>query len=282
MIMVLAAVVSTYPPAVRTGELISVAFYVALVVVSTFTPLPSERRIRIAGSGLAGVLFAWSLRFVDGTPGGHVMRDLMPALLLLIGYWQSGQFFNGPDPRVQAAFRSIELRWFPSVQRLSSDLVRRPRLAAYLEASYLWCYALIPLGVTVLHTTGHAAMVDRFWMVLLVPTFVCHGCTVFAPSLPPWRADSGLASDRESSRIRSLSTWLLEHASITANTFPSGHVASSFGAALVISAVTPIAGAAFLWMAASIAVATTVLRYHYTLDAVLGAALALLAFVLFG
>ena len=266
----------------RTGELISVAFYVVLGVVSTFTPLPSGRRARIAGGGLAGILFAWSLRFVEGAPGGLLIRDLMPALLLLIGYWQSGQFFRGANPRVQATFRAIEQRWFPWVQRVSSSLGRRRWLTAYLEASYLWCYAVIPLGVIVLHSAGQAAMVDRFWAVLLVPTFVCHGCTVFVPSLPPWLADSDVAANREPSRIRSLSTWLLEHASITANTFPSGHVASSFGAALVMWAVTPIAGAAFLWMAASIALATTMLRYHYTLDAVLGAALALLAFVLFG
>lgn len=262
----------------RTGELISVSFYVLLAVAAAFTALPAGRRERIVAAGIAGTLFAWSLRYLKGVPGALVMRDLMPALLLLIGYWQSGQFFNGANPRVQKAFRAVERRWFPWVQRLS----RRRWLVAYLEAAYLWCYALIPTGVIVLHAAGRQESVDRFWTVLLVPTFVCHGCTVLVPSLPPWLADSDAATHREPSGIRSLSTWLLEHASIKVNTFPSGHVTSSLGAALVLLTVTPVAGLAFLWMAGSIALATTVLRYHYTLDAVLGAALAVLAFARWG
>ena len=258
----------------RAGEWISVSFYVLLTLAAAFAALPAGRRVRIVVVGVAGTLFAWSLQFLDAS----MTRDLMPALLLLIGYWQSGQFFKGASPRVQQAFRAIEQRWFPWVQSLS----RRRWLGAYLEAAYLWCYALIPLGVIVLHLAGHRESVDRYWTVLLVPTFFCHGCTVLVPTLPPRLADSDAAMHPEPSGIRSLGTWLLEHLSITVNTFPSGHVASSMGAALVLLTVTPVAGLAFLWMAGSIALATTVLRYHYTLDALLGAALAVLAFVLWG
>jgi hypothetical protein len=263
---------------VRTGEWISVSFYALLAVTSAFTALPAGRRSRIVAAGLAGALFAWSLRLLEGTPQGPLVRDLMPALLLLIGYWQSGQFFRGPNPRIQDAFRAIEQRWFSWVHGLRA--IRW--LDAYLEWAYLGCYVLIPLGVIVLHATGHPEAVDRFWTVLLVPTFICHGCTVFVPSLPPWLADPGAAATDPQSGIRSFSTWLLEHASIRANTFPSGHVASSFGAALVVLTVSPVAGLVFLWIAGSIALATTALRYHYALDAVLGVALALLAFVLWG
>jgi hypothetical protein len=263
---------------VRAGEWISVAFYVLLAVASAFTALPAGRRARIVAAGIAGTLFAWSSRWLEGTPGGPLARDLMPALLLLVGYWQSGQFFRGPNPRIQEAFRAIDQRWFSWVQGVRS--IRW--LDAYLEASYLWCYAIIPLGVAVLYSTGHPESVDRFWTVLLVPTFICHGCTVFVPSLPPWLADSDAAPTCRQSGIRSLSLWLLEHASIKANTFPSGHVASSFSAALVLLTVTPVAGLAFLWIAVSIALATAALRYHYTLDAILGVALSVLAFVLWG
>ena len=268
----------SYPAPVRAGEWISVSFYALLAVTSVFTVLPAWRRARIIAAGVAGTLFAWSLRLLEGTPHGPLVRDLMPALLLLIGYWQSGQFFRGPNPRIQEAFRAIEERWFSRVQELRSITW----LDAYLDAAYLWCYVLIPLGVVVLHSTGHATSVDRFWTVLLVPTFVCHGCTVFVPSLPPWLADPHPTPARRLSGIRSLSTWLLEHASIKANTFPSGHVTSSLGCALVLLTVTPGAGLVFLWIASSITLATTASRYHYTLDAILGIALSLLAFVLWG
>lgn len=264
----------------RTAEWISVAFYVALAVGAGIATLPPGRRARILVGGGAGILAAWSLRFLDTLHGGLLMRDLAPALLLLIGYWLSGQFFRGANPGVQATFRSIEQRWFPWVQGAISSQPRR-WLSAYFEASYVWCYALIPAGVLVLHATGHVGTVDRFWTVLLTSTFACHGCTVLLPSLPPWLADANAEATAETSAIRSLNKWLLTHSSITVNTFPSGHVASSFGATLVVVTVAPMAGLAFLWMAASIGVATTVLRYHYTLDGILGAALALLVFGLF-
>jgi len=66
------------------------------------------------------------------------------------------------------------------------------------------------------------------------------------------------------------------------NTFPSGHVTSAVAIALVILALDLVAGMVFLWVAASITVATVVLRYHYAADALLGIALAVLAFAVLG
>ena len=59
------------------------------------------------------------------------------------------------------------------------------------------------------------------------------------------------------------------------NTFPSGHVAATAGAALSVFDVSPAAGAVFLWIALSIVVSVVVRRYHYFADAVLAVALAL-------
>jgi len=105
---------------------------------------------------------------------------------------------------------------------------------------------------------------------------------VLFQSLPPWQIDAQKHVYLQRSNIRSLTLWGLKHVGIRANTFPSGHVANSLAIALVLLSLTPVAGAVFLWVAVSIAVATTVLRYHYTIDAGLGAALAVLSFVLLG
>ena len=51
---------------------------------------------------------------------------------------------------------------------------------------------------------------------------------------------------------------------------------------LVLWTVLPLAGAVFLWMAATIAVATVVLRYHYAADALLGIVLATVSFKVLG
>lgn len=70
--------------------------------------------------------------------------------------------------------------------------------------------------------------------------------------------------------IRRFNQLIASRASIHANTIPSGHVAGAFAAALAVFSVVPVAGAALLFLATSIAAASVLGRYHYALDAVLG------------
>ena len=267
--------------AMRAAEWISVAFYVLLMAASALARLPNRKRLRVFGVGFAGILIAWSLRFLEVLPAGTLTRDLAPGFLLTIGYWQSGHFFSGADPRLQAWLRAIDERWFPWVLRMTSGLPQRRALSTYLEVSYLCFYALIPLGIVILYLDGQRDAADQFWTVVLVPTYVCHANTVLFPSLPPRLVDTDEGFRLRRSRLRAVSSWVLQHGSITVNTFPSGHVASTFAVALVLLKMTPVAGIVCLWIAGSIAVATAVLRYHYSIDAVLGVALALLSFVCF-
>jgi membrane-associated phospholipid phosphatase len=71
----------------------------------------------------------------------------------------------------------------------------------------------------------------------------------------------------------------LDQAGIQAITFPSGHVASSVAAALVLLRLVPPVGAVFLAMAISIAVATVVCGYHYAADVLLAVAVTVLVFI---
>jgi len=266
---------------VRAAEWVSVGFYILLIAGSPLARLSNRKRLRILGFGSAGILIAWGLRFLDVLPGGRLTRDLAPGLLLTIGYWQSGHFFTGANPRFQAWLRTIDERWFPWVLRMTSSLPGRRALSTYLEASYLCFYPLIPLCVVILYLTGQRDAVDQLWKVVLMPIYFCHVCTVLFPSLPPRLVEAEEALRLGRSRARAVSAWVLQHGSITANTFPSGHVAGAFAAGFVLLKLTPVAGIACLWIAGSIALAAAVLRYHYSIDAVLGIALALLSYVCF-
>jgi len=265
----------------RAAEGISVGFYVLLMAAGVVAPLPGRRRLRIIVIGAAGISAGWALPFLDVLPGGSLTRDLVPGLLLTIGYWQSGQFFTRANPRVQTWLGTIDERWFPWVLRMTMTLPERRVLSGYLEMAYLSFYPLIPLGIVILYLSGQSDGADQYWTAVLVPTYVCHAITVLFPSLPPRlvEADEGLRLRR--SRLRAVSSWVLQHGGITVNTFPSGHVASAFGAAFVLLTLTPVAGLVCLWVAGSIALATAVLRYHFFMDAALGVALALLTYVCF-
>lgn len=61
--------------------------------------------------------------------------------------------------------------------------------------------------------------------------------------------------------------------------FPSAHVASTVAVSLVLTRHLHIVGLCFLFVAGSIAVAAVAGRYHYALDVLLGAAVALIVFV---
>ncbi len=266
----------------RSAEWISVAFFTVFLVAGVFAPLATKKRLKAIGIGLAGILMAWLLQSLGATPAGAVSRDFVPGLFLLMAYWQSGQFFTGNNAKVQAFLSGLDERWFPGVARITASLGERRFLSTYLEAAYLMCYPTVPLGIGVLYLMGQSQAADQFWIVVLPPTYACYAFTVLFQSLAPWQVDAEQGIYLRRSNIRSLTLWVLRHGSIRANTFPSGHVANSLAIALVLLELIPVAGAVFLWIAASIAVATAVLRYHYTIDAVLGAALALLSFVLFG
>ncbi len=266
----------------RSAEWISIAFFAVFLVAGVFAPLAARKRLKAIGIGVAGIGVAWLLQFSAAIPAGDVIRDLVPGFFLLMAYWQSGQFFTGNNAKVQTFLSGIDERWFPGVARITASLGERRVLSTYLEAAYLMCYPAVPLGIGVLYLMGQSHAADLFWTVVLPPSYACYASTVLFQSLPPWQIDAEKRFYLRRSNLRSLTLWVLRHCSIRANTFPSGHVANSLAIALVLLALIPVAGAVFLWIAVSIAMATTVLRYHYTIDAGLGAALAVLSFVLLG
>ena len=63
------------------------------------------------------------------------------------------------------------------------------------------------------------------------------------------------------------------------NTFPSGHAAGSLAVAFAVIGTLPWTGALLLVLAAAICVACVVGRYHYVVDVVAGAAVALAAWL---
>jgi membrane-associated phospholipid phosphatase len=68
---------------------------------------------------------------------------------------------------------------------------------------------------------------------------------------------------------------MVQHLTIRVNTLPSGHAAGSLAVALAVIGPVPWAGAALLGLAAAICVGCIVGRYHYVIDIVAGAAVAL-------
>src|SRR6516225_1163441 len=85
----------------RASEWIQIVFVIGIGLLAWMRPLEMRRRLRIAL--LAAIVPAAILVAQYALHGfaGSVVRDWLPAALLLIPYWQAGQVFTGPDERIE-------------------------------------------------------------------------------------------------------------------------------------------------------------------------------------
>jgi membrane-associated phospholipid phosphatase len=252
--------------------------FVSLLAAATyFRPLGQARRIRVASLAvlaIAAIAMARSSSHWLRPLASSVVRDWLPAALLLIPYWQIGQFFIRPDSGVEARLAAFDRAFFKLLGVEPESVSIGVGLSAYLELAYVMVYPLIPLSLAVLYVTGLRRSVDYFWAVVLLATYACFAITPFVQALPP-RVLSGYHTFKlPGTKVSDLNHGILRQASIQAITFPSGHVASSVAVALVLLRLEPWAGLIFLWIALSIAVATVVGGYHYVADVLLASVVA--------
>ena len=263
----------------RAAEWINLVYFVFLSGVACVRRLPGLRRrhiVTLAGIGISLTLAGrFSAPFL-GEDWSITVRNWLPTVTILIAYWQAGQFYIEPSVRLQSRLQRIDDRLGVALRSVAS-VVRSRLIVAYLEVVYLFAYPLIPLALGVLLLFGFGGgEVDHFWAVVLLSSYSCYAMLPFAPTLPPRLVPgSGVDSRREwREPPRSFNLWIFDWLGIGANTFPSGHVAATIAASLVLLEIAPLAGAVFLWFSVSIAVSTVVRRYHFFVDAVLGALLA--------
>jgi membrane-associated phospholipid phosphatase len=256
-----------YRSGVRPSEWIAFSYFLYLVVACWWPPLPPGRRARLIGGAAAGAAAVWAI--AHAAP--PVVRDWAPLADILGGYFLSGLLFIAPS----RAIESWLMRWD---HRLFGDPTRQfagwPRpIIAVLEIIYVGCFLLVPAGLVILTAAGHAALADRYWTLVMAAEFGAFAPLAFIQTRPPWAIER--TAELADPAIHRLAAQLVQQLTIRANTFPSGHAAGSLAVGLAVVGTSPWAGTALLALAAGICIACVVGRYHYAVDVVAGAALAL-------
>jgi membrane-associated phospholipid phosphatase len=258
-----------YRSTVRRSDWLAVGYFLTLTVLAWLRPLPLGRRLFTSALSLAMCAATWLIaRYA-------AVRDLSPALMILVGYFASGLFFVGPTRR----FESWLIEWD---RRLLGDpstrFARWPRAwLAFLDIIYMGCFLMLPAGLVALMVTGHGALVDRYWTLVMAAEFGSFLPLTVVQSRPPWVIErEPVLPDRA---VHRLASEFVQHLTIRANTFPSGHAAGSLAVALGVIDVLPATGAVLLVLALCICLASVVGRYHYVVDVVAGAALAIALWV---
>jgi membrane-associated phospholipid phosphatase len=273
-------------PALRAAEWINLlGFSWSVVLALHRRALPEARRITITAISAAGRAVTISTgtllpRLV--TPlAAAICRDWIPCALLVMFYWQAGQFVTRADREFEMRLERID-RWLvvPSLEWCAF----RPAgvwILAYLELAYMSYYVSLPGALAVLYGCGRSRDTDHFWTTVLLAAYAACGTLPFVQTRPPRIIGEKWNVPLPLTKVRALNLWILHRGSVKANTCPSAHVAIAVACAFALLRVGPVlVGAVFLLIAISIGLGAVSGRYHYAVDAILGVLVGAAAFVI--
>src|SRR5438094_6896519 len=248
----------------RLYEWVSLIFYASFALLAWTRKLSGRRRALVTGIAIAGIAGILRLR-------STAARDWLPLVFIPLAYWQTGQFLLPLNHWLQAKLEAFDRKY---LRRAS------PPFMWLLELSYLFCYPLVPLGLVALYVSGRCGFAEEFWNVVLPAVYACYATLLFVRTLPPRAIERGTPCQSRQTPLRNLNIFVLRCVSIQANTFPSGHVAASLAVALVLLSHTTAAGIVFLGLSIGVAAGAFWGRYHYGLDVLLGALMAVASFLM--
>ena len=270
----------------RSAEWINlVAFPCFALLALTRRDLSAAQRRTIVAIGAAGIAITLIVSLVvpnlTSLRAAVIIRDWIPLLLLPLFYWQGGQFVIREDVDFENKLERLDARLVAPVfdRCLRSPL--RDWIFIYLEIGYLSYYLVLPLSLAALHIAGKDRGAGLFWTVVLLAAYGSCATLPFLNTRPPRVLGEKWSTDLPQSKVRAFNLWVLRQGSIQANTCPSAHVAIGAACALVLWRLAPLwVGLVFLWLAVTIALGAVGGRYHYALDAALGGASAVAAFLI--
>ena len=97
----------------RASEWIQGGFAAAIAITAWLVPRPRQRRLTItllALFALAGVGISRATADFLEPDLSAILRDWLPVVITLIPYWQTGQFFTGPDKKIEAWLAATDRR----------------------------------------------------------------------------------------------------------------------------------------------------------------------------
>jgi len=218
----------------------------------------------------AGLFVLAQVERRSGRRGWSIVRDWVPAALVLVAYWSVDW---APNPHLDYSLEQAFVRWdrlllndwglHAGTERLGATL------PSILEAAYLLLYAALPIVIAAFYLRHERDRVDDFLFPFLVGTLTTYALLPHFPTEGPRFVFAGQDLPGVDTVLRRINLWVLDHGDIRASVFPSGHVAVGFSCAFAMWIAVPghralgwalLAGAVLVWI-------TTIYgRYHYAAD----------------
>jgi hypothetical protein len=260
---------------------VTLGYAVYLTALAWLVPRFSRAR-RAAAVALLVSLALWLGWSPDSAePASAVTWVVIPSLTVLGTYRVSGAFLVKPSLGLERWLLAIDDRLLRTTGVLRA-YDRAPWVASEIfELFYVLVYAVVPAGATVLLLGGSTESLGRYWTTVFVAEVLCYAALPWLQSRPPRVLELPPPPER-AGPIRRLNLWLLRHGSIQANTLPSAHAAGALAVGLAVYSAMPAVGLVFITIAIGITLATVLGRYHYAIDSILGAAVAIATWLVVG
>jgi membrane-associated phospholipid phosphatase len=255
---------------VRVSEWIALVYFLYIASAAVVQRGSIAKRLRIV---LIAIACAAIVRLCAAAP--TPIRDWLPAAYVLAGYYVTGWLFVAPAEHLESWLIGWDRRLLGDP---STRFARWPRaVVSVLEIVYMGCFLMVPGGFALLAAAGHAAVADRYWTIVVAAEFGAFAPLSVFQTRPPWIVErKPVLTDP---MLHEFASHVVQTVTIRVNTFPSGHAAGSLAVALAVLPVMPLAGALLLALAASIGAACFICRYHYVVDVVAGALVAIIVWV---
>ena len=166
----------------RINEAVGIVYFAYLAAAALVVPLPRARRL------LVWVVAPLAIGLELTAARGHLdwlwrdLRDWLPALVILIGYFATGAFFVKPSTRLESWLKGWDDRLIGGTRFERLPAVLR----LYLDVVYVSCFLMIPAGYGVLLWAGGAALTDARGH-----GGICRG-TLLAQARPPWAIEAAV------------------------------------------------------------------------------------------
>ncbi|MCA1586171.1 MAG: phosphatase PAP2 family protein [Acidobacteria bacterium] len=248
------------------------ATYGVVLAVSAAVRLRGWRRAAVM---LGSIAYAGAAAWISMFSAAWI-HLAAPGAALLGGYWLSGPFVDDPQVSVERWLLSIDHR-ICTATGCRGWVARAPHwVLESLEVAYTADYVVVGGGALLVWPLGSDAVLG-YWAIVLGAELTCYAALPWIRTRPPRAVEPPGAIELRDPYFRRLNFAVLHRASVHANTIPSGHVAGAVAASLAVMMHLPAVGVALLAVSALISVAAVVGRYHYVVDVILGALVALVA-----
>lgn len=259
----------------RVTEQAASVYFLYVSLLAAILPLPWETRLQVWAVNLTlrGVLL-----YVSSGRAPESLRDWLPAPLILLAYKEMGWL---AQPHADIARETGWVQWDRLILNdwgLKALIESAgPIIPSLLELCYLLVYAMIPVAIA-LATIYTRDRVEQLTFPLLITCLVTYGLFPFFPSEPPRTVFPTDLVPTYQTVFRQINWYICGGYGIHTSVFPSGHVSSAIAASVGVYRLMPKRRWAWGTLAAvtiGIFIATIYGRYHYLVDSLAGALVAL-------